>query len=625
MIIQDNFRFQFYEMIKREHVLIVVNPDVDALCAAAILTHIFTCDEVTYSLCPANSIDALKSVMNVHGEQTKNIILINSVGSASLLEFDLPENVNIWLIDSRRPIHLDNIYNAGPIKVIAQSSELDDWQIPEASAIFDTGHSGDEDEDETATEDGEETLVEDEEDEEQDNEEIENQEPDGDESREGLKRKRPMSRSSRPEKRRREELANIIGRQALARQQRAKWKRTRGTLLWEYYMKSWYAPPVSVLMLELAHELGKSSAEMMWCAAVGISSQFTDQLVSLEKYTEICADRMQPFIRKYGLRTGLSAEQVRNQLRVTFSKDLLLPLYTHWTLYESMSNESVFICQSKLWSQRGEDKFKEILSQLGLTLAECHQNFDAMKRDRRSEVFDILMKHLDTGFASFSSHLGYNVSYSAVDFARVLSLQLEYRNPAKNIGQSNRVDELCQRFETAHELLRHFFKTGGREMAPLGRSVDHYKLALRGLNELVKRCIVQKQVVFTSRYFLLTLSEQCPVLGYFSSRHFIFLFAHSMLRAFASLSKTSRRTRPLVVAVPMGGEDVGWYLVVGVMPLAELMADSNRKSIIGSAFKHVAKEANMELRQTLEPDVVMIKAMDRFRFFNNLDARFESV
>jgi len=75
----------------------------------------------------------------------------------------------------------------------------------------------------------------------------------------------------------------------------------------------------------------------------------------------------------------------------------------------------------------------------------------------------------------------------------------------------------------------------------------------------------------------------------------------------------------------MGGEDVGWYLVVGVMPLAELMADSNRKrlgkiyacilnfiflhfiflhfsSIIGSAFKHVAKEANMELRQTLEPD-----------------------
>lgn len=37
-------------------------------------------------------------------------------------------------------------------------------------------------------------------------------------------------------------------------------------------------------MLELLHELGKSNAEMMWCAAVGLSSQFTDQLISIETY-----------------------------------------------------------------------------------------------------------------------------------------------------------------------------------------------------------------------------------------------------------------------------------------------------------------------------------------------------
>jgi hypothetical protein len=39
---------------------------------------------------------------------------------------------------------------------------------------------------------------------------------------------------------------------------------------------------VSVMMLELAHELGKSSAELMWYAAVGLSSALADQLISIE-------------------------------------------------------------------------------------------------------------------------------------------------------------------------------------------------------------------------------------------------------------------------------------------------------------------------------------------------------
>jgi len=33
-----------------------------------------------------------------------------------------------------------------------------------------------------------------------------------------------------------------------------------------------------------------------------------------------------------------------------------------------MLNESHFICESKLWSQRGEDKFKEILAKIGFEI-----------------------------------------------------------------------------------------------------------------------------------------------------------------------------------------------------------------------------------------------------------------
>uniref|UniRef100_A0A914KJ81 Uncharacterized protein n=1 Tax=Meloidogyne incognita TaxID=6306 RepID=A0A914KJ81_MELIC len=612
MIISNDFRLHFYEELRKDHILIIVNADVDALCATAILTHLFSCDEVTYTLIPVNSIEGLKSTIKIHGKQTKNIILMNCVGSNSLLDFELPSNVNFWIIESRRPIHLDNIFNVDSIKVLTESSELPEWNVPDANSIY-------EQEEQSGSESGE------------DEEEEENLFSDGEEGEEngGVEelldendqQSHQDERNSSIIKRRgkRKQLADIIASRTLKRQRRTQWKRARGTILWEYYLKSWYAPPISVFMLELAHELGKSSAEIMWCSAVGISSQFIDQIICVEKYTDICADRMKPFILKFGPRKGDLTDQNRNHLTVSFKEDLILPLYSRWTLYESMLNESHFICESKLWSQRGEDKFKEILAKIGLTLAECRQNFEVIKKDRRLEIFKIIKEYLNKTFASFNTNFGFNSTYNAVDFARILTIRLEW-------NQSDKPDsELSRRFESTNEILREFFKTGGRELPPLKHSVELYKMALKSLNELVKRSIAQKHVVLMSRFFLLSLSDQCSMLGLLSSRHFLFLFFHSVLRAYVSTNPTSRGTKPFILIFPLLGEHSGWYLISGLMPLVEIMADTSGKSVIGSAFKHVAREANIEIRHTFDSNVVMIRALDRFRFLNILEARFESI
>uniref|UniRef100_A0A914N4Y9 CDC45-like protein n=3 Tax=Meloidogyne TaxID=189290 RepID=A0A914N4Y9_MELIC len=612
MIISNDFRLQFYEELRKDHILIIVNADVDALCATAILTHLFSCDEVTYTLIPVNSIEGLKSTIKIHGKQTKNIILMNCVGSNSLLDFELPSNVNFWIIESRRPFHLDNIFNVDSIKVLTESSELPEWNVPDANSIY-------EQEEQSGSESGE------------DEEEEENLFSDGEEGEEngGVEefldendqQSHQDERNSSIIKRRgkRKQLADIIASRTLKRQRRTQWKRARGTILWEYYLKSWYAPPISVFMLELAHELGKSSAEIMWCSAVGISSQFIDQIICVEKYTDICADRMKPFILKFGPRQGALTDQNRNHLTVSFKEDLILPLYSRWTLYESMLNESHFICESKLWSQRGEDKFKEILAKIGLTLAECRQNFEVIKKDRRLEIFKIIKEYLNKTFASFNTNFGFNSTYNAVDFARILTIRLEW-------NQSDKPDsELSRRFESTNEILREFFKTGGRELPPLKHSVELYKMALKSLNELVKRSIAQKHVVLMSRFFLLSLSDQCSMLGLLSSRHFLFLFFHSVLRAYVSTNPTSRGTKPFILIFPLLGEHSGWYLISGLMPLVEIMADTSGKSVIGSAFKHVAREANIEIRHTFDSNVVMIRALDRFRFLNILEARFESI
>jgi hypothetical protein len=111
-------------------------------------------DELTYSLTPVDSLGALKTAIKIHGEQAGSIIFINCIGAYSLLEINIPEAVTAWVIESKRPIHLDNIYNSELIKIIAHNSEIAEWQIPDAMAIYDQeGSSDGENDDEDDAED----------------------------------------------------------------------------------------------------------------------------------------------------------------------------------------------------------------------------------------------------------------------------------------------------------------------------------------------------------------------------------------------------------------------------------------------------------------------------------------
>uniref|UniRef100_A0A914HSH1 Complex 1 LYR protein domain-containing protein n=1 Tax=Globodera rostochiensis TaxID=31243 RepID=A0A914HSH1_GLORO len=594
MLIQENFRLQFYERVRREHSLIVTNTDVDSLCATNILTHIFSCDDATYTLSPVDSFSTLEKAINNHIRQARNIVLVNCIGPRSIHELNIAEltnDVKIWILESRRPLNLEDIYNAESVRVLAPASEVSAWELPDASSIFEV-EDGSDDNDENQPPEGSEAGENEEEtdggDEDEAMEAADNGEP-GEEDSNGF-----------PPENRRGELISAIERRTLRRQEKIRWRKNRKELLWNYYLKTWYSAPVSLFMLELAHELGKGSAEMMWCATVGLNSMYIDQLISVETYSELCMDRLRPFIRKYGLRSGTTLEQSRgnDQLRIVYDKELTLPLYPHWTLYDSMSNDPFFICQGKLWSQRGEDKFKEILAQLGLTLAECIQNYEAMKKERRQEVFDILEKHIGAGFYSFTSHLGYSTAFSASDFARALSIQLEYKPPKQQQEEMANstvedAEQLCSRRSGA-------------------------------LNDLLKRCIVQSHVISASNYFIVTIGPQSPALGFFTSRHCLSLFTHSLQRAFAS-SKASRRSKPFLVSVPMLGPNIGYFLVTGVMPLTEQLADVSRKSIIGKAFERAAEAAHIDLRHTFDSNVVLLKSEDRLRFFNHLEARLEIV
>lgn len=114
----------------------------------------------------------------------------------------------MFVIDSYRPFHLDNVFNRDAIRLLAYSSEIESWNLPQVEDVY-------------ISSDTEESEV----------EEEEADDDEGDEQEINRERGR---------------IADRIAERALRRQQKAQWKRSRANLLWEYYMKTWYSTSVSL-------------------------------------------------------------------------------------------------------------------------------------------------------------------------------------------------------------------------------------------------------------------------------------------------------------------------------------------------------------------------------------------
>ncbi len=69
-------------------------------------------------------------------DQVKSVVMINCGGALSVLELLEPENeeARFFIIDSRRPLELDNVYNQDQvILVVREGDELD---VPEFDKIY---------------------------------------------------------------------------------------------------------------------------------------------------------------------------------------------------------------------------------------------------------------------------------------------------------------------------------------------------------------------------------------------------------------------------------------------------------------------------------------------------------
>ncbi|VDP12933.1 unnamed protein product [Soboliphyme baturini] len=75
----------------------------------------------------------------------KHFVLINCGGCENLVEtLQPPEDTIFYIADSRRPFHIDNIYNARQVNLLLKAEEIPELNCPDFNSVYEDS-SGDED------------------------------------------------------------------------------------------------------------------------------------------------------------------------------------------------------------------------------------------------------------------------------------------------------------------------------------------------------------------------------------------------------------------------------------------------------------------------------------------------
>lgn len=115
----ENLRDDFYNVLIGKRILMIVNYDLDAICASKILQSLFKFDNMLYSLIPVMGVTGLQRAYNEHRNDVKHVLLINCGGCIDLVDVLQPDDeVIFYVCDSHRPYDVCNVYSNGQVSEV---------------------------------------------------------------------------------------------------------------------------------------------------------------------------------------------------------------------------------------------------------------------------------------------------------------------------------------------------------------------------------------------------------------------------------------------------------------------------------------------------------------------------
>ncbi|GBG77077.1 hypothetical protein CBR_g23403 [Chara braunii] len=264
----------------------------------------------------------------------------------------------IFVIDSHRPIHLQNLNQYNKQVVVVYTDE-DEAEL-NTSYSFPVSHLANNPESDSELDDSD---LESDEDEDEDEEDEDDDEFGGLRVR-GARTRRGQDTVDRQEKRRRQK-------------QRV-----------EYYARgSYYGRPSGCIMYDIAHQLRRNTNELLWLSCVSLTDHFIHERLTHERYQAVTMELEQQINSLGNLEVVTTATledgtkvHVPEVDRITYEEEPRLMLLRFWSLFEAMLHSTYVATKLKTWSEPGRKRMKLLLVGMGVPLVESYQLYLHMNR-----------------------------------------------------------------------------------------------------------------------------------------------------------------------------------------------------------------------------------------------------
>ncbi|XP_062507157.1 cell division control protein 45 homolog isoform X2 [Corticium candelabrum] len=565
----ENFKDDFYTKIINQRLLILVALEADALCACKILQSLLHGDNIQYTLVPVDGVTSLQGVFEEHGDQIKHVVMINCGGSVDILEILQPqEDVSFYIIDSHRPLFLDNIFNQQQVKLLVDS-ETEAFELPEFDDIYRSDSEDDE---------GRSDLEEEEEEEEEEKEHESETEPAA---------KRPHRKETRYQRQRRRRL----------------WLRRRDEIKHKYYYYAHKGTASALLMFDLGWKLSKDNVDLLWYGIVGLADQYVNCLIDREKYVTDLGNAHNHVLRLCRNDTEGAAASV-NSRKIVFDNELCLTLYRHWTLYDSLYHSEYTSCRFRVWTVRGQKRLQEFLADIGVPLSQCKQKFSCMDVEMKTNVKEWITKLAEKYgldkimVGTFYTQFGYCNKVCAEDMAHCLSALLHSPDRGQSVTDNfhGALDALTR---TNTDLLQKGLRLAQDQQVAVSRQVKSF--------------IDMRQPINAGQFIYAHVDMSMPYVKYFMTSSSLFQLARFLMNAWNLTTKKAKELS-FVLSVPLDS-DQGTCLIVGIPSVME----EQHRSFLGRAFEHAAARSHVRAKKdSFDAAVIELKMDDRMEFCDAL-------
>ncbi|TBU65661.1 CDC45-like protein [Dichomitus squalens] len=660
-------------------VVILVAPDVDALCASKMLADLFKQDDVMHRIIPVSGhaeLERIRDELTTYAE-LHTLIMFNM---GAILDLpspewfgDFPTSLTVHVIDSSRPQNLSTVFGGGENgdRIIIWDDGGVEHLEEERKAWETLTYAPEEDSDEDSDFDSEEEEAEEDEDDDQEGYD------DGQSSASQPRKRKSLEEGGR----RRGKRRRVDEPARLSREERAQHE---SRLIKYYRSGTWHGQSAAGTMYLLATVLERVDPDLLWLAILGLTHQYATSRISRDEYDKYQAIYHDEVARLNPAPPAALGDDLKaagaDDHSVYASDEFRFMMFRHWTLYDAMYHSSYVASKLGIWKERGRKRLTGLLAKMGFSIPETQQPWQHMAKDLkeslRGKLEELAPEYglVELSYPSFMRCYGYRSQpLSAGDAVEALSALLDIaggtrievevegtRNGGEWFGGGKLWEggkegrhHNDERENVPPDVLANVVKAQVRAQAAgdgkeggEGEDVDWWVKnfwaafdALSDINRLREAItlsmalhraiirqgssIIDKQDIKTLRGHRVVILTQGPDLPLFVHPGVLGRLALWLVDALrdrveattAAYSRSKRKSLPFVLACL--NEKAGTYIVVGVTGAADF--DDIRKNEFGLAFLDAKERCNARTRHgTFDTSVLEINKDDLKVFLETL-------